>query len=211
MNTDMNIKKRWVLGMAAALLFAAAPFIQGCEPAEEATVAETADHEHEAGEEHAHADETGDDHGHEHAEGEDHAHDDMAMKDDHSHEHADGEEHTHEAVAEGEEPTTVEGWMHAIAAKHTVLETADTDQALLDAHHVPFEIEEMFTKLRPLLELSEPDAAKYDELHGKIGQAAELIEKHSHEDDVAMVRTVLDKLNADIEALEKVAAPDHVH
>lgn len=208
------------MGLAAALLFAAAPLMQGCEPAEDDTVAETAEtadhgHEHAAGDEHAHADETGDDHGHAHAEGEDHAHDEMAMEhehdDDHGHEHADGEEHMHEAMAEGEEPTTVEGWMHAIAAKHEILETADTDEALLDAHHVPFEIEEMFTKLRPMLELSEMDAAKYAELHDKIGQAAELIEKHSHEDDVQMVRTVLDKLNADIEALEKVAAPDHVH
>lgn len=197
MNTDTNTKTKWGLALAAAFAFAALPVLTGCQQ-------ESVD---DGGAEAPPAamDSAGDDHGHEHAESEDA----------HGHEHAEGEEdhgHSHDAAEQADaDLTTPHGVLHAIAKVHEAIETAQTDQQLLDVHHAPFEINDLFTTLRPMIELSEENAAKYDELHAKIGRAASLIEEHSHENDVQMVRTLVEKLNADIEALNKVAAPDHVH
>lgn len=207
MNMDTSTKRFWWMGWTAALLFGAAPFLQGCsEPATEP--GETGASEQAA-----------DDHGHQHADDADHEHTDQGEHEhaddaDHAHagegehEHADGETHSHDGEAS---PDTVDGLLHAIANTHETIETADTDEKLLDIHHAPYEIRDMLTKLRPMLELSEEDGKQYDELLTGIGQQADLIEQHAHEDEVEMVRAIVEKLNSNIEAIEKIAAPDHVH
>lgn len=162
-----------------------------------------------ADDDHGHEHDAEADHGHEHADDDDHGHE-HADDDDHGHEHGDEEEHGHEH-GDGESPDTVDGLLHAIADTHETIETADTDEKLLDVHHAPFEIRDYLTKLQPMLELSEEDAAKYAELLDRIGQQADLIEKHSHDEEVEMVRAIVEKLNANIEAIEKIAAPDHEH
>lgn len=205
MNMDMSTKHTtWLSAIALAILsLVVLPF--GCsgstgDSASDSTaVSQSTDDDHG----HEHGDD--DDHGHEH--GDEEGHDDG---DDHGHEHADDDDHGHEH-GDDESPDTVDGLLHSIHNTHLTIETADTDEKLMDVHHAPFQIHDYLTKLQPMLELSGDDAAEYAKLLERIGQQADLIEKHTHDEEPEMVKAIVEKLNANIEAAEKIAAPDHEH
>ena len=202
MNMDMSTKHAtWLSAIALAILsLVVLPF--GCSgstgdsASDSMAVSQSTDGDHG----HEHDD---DEHGHEHG-------DEQGHDDDHGHEHADDDDHGHDHGDE-ESPDTVDGLLHAIHNTHLTIETADTDEKLMDVHHAPFQIHDYLTKLEPMLELSDEDAAEYAKLLERIGQQADLIEKHTHDEEPEMVRAIVEKLNANIEAAEKIAAPDHDH
>jgi len=173
--------------------------------AEESHVHGSDTHRHDDTEE-AHADEMGEEHGHEHAEEDEHAHAQGEEHDQAEEEHAeDDHDHEHEI------PEDVQGIMDAIASTHETVETAETDEEVIDIHHAPYEIVELFEALREKVELSEEQAAEYDKLLVRIDKTAGLIDDHAHEEDIAMVRNLIERINGDIEALENVVMPDHEH
>jgi len=136
-------------------------------------------------------------------------HDDAHAHDDGDHEHGDGDQdHGHDV---GDLPDTVTGMMDAIHHNHEAIETAETDDEVLAIHDEPVAIVALFEKLRNEVELSEAEANQYDKLFTRLEKTADLMDKYTHDEKPDMVRRLIERINPDIEALEKLAAPDHVH
>jgi hypothetical protein len=176
----------------------AAPQTQPEAPAAEpAAMPDNHDHPHDADHDAAHD--------HDHDAADDHGHDHDAMADDHGHDHGgDG----HEV---GELPENAADIMAAIHHNHTVLETAESDAEVLAIHSEPVQIVALFKSLRDKLELSEEQAAEYDTLYTRIEKTAELMDKYVHDGNADMVRSLIERINPDIEALEQLADPGHAH
>lgn len=141
-----------------------------------------------------------DDHDHDHA-----YHADHDAAHDHGHDHGGG---GHEV---GELPENAADILAAIHHNHMIIETAETDAEVLAIHGEPVQIVALFKSLRDKLELSEEQAAEYDTLFTRIEKTAELMDKYVHDGNADMTRSLIERINPDIEALEQLADPGHAH